>query len=77
MLTSEGIIFQIFMSALQDVLKTCENYAMTHNMKFTTDPDPKKCKTKFMAFLTKTKKLSNVYLCSNSLSWVDRIKLLD
>ena len=64
------------LSALQDMLKTCEDYAMTHNLKFSTDPDPKKCKTKCMAFLTKPKKLSNVYLCGNPLPWVDSLKHL-
>ena len=64
------------LSALQDMLKTCEDYAMTHNLKFSTDPDPKKCKTKCMAFFTKPKKLSNVYLCGNPLPWVDSLKHL-
>ena len=29
--------------ALQDMLQTCQEYAETHNLKFSTDPDPKKC----------------------------------
>ena len=30
------------LSALQDILNTCEEYAAMHNLKFSTDVDPKK-----------------------------------
>ena len=39
------------LGALQDMLQTCQEYAASHNLKFSTDPDPSKCKTKLMAFL--------------------------
>ena len=39
--------------SLQEMIKTCEEYASEHNLKFSTNIDPKKCKTKFMAFLFK------------------------
>ena len=39
--------------ALQDMLRTCQDYAEAHNLKFSTDKDPKKCTTKCMAFLKK------------------------
>ena len=55
------------LSALQDMLTTCEEFAAKHNLKFSTDPDPRKCKTKCMAFLKKPRKLPNVYLCGNPL----------
>ena len=48
------------LSALQDILNTCEEYAAKHNLKFSTDPDPKKCKTKCMAFLVKAKQLPDM-----------------
>ena len=35
--------------ALQDMLVTCQEFATSHNLKFSTDLDPKKCKTKYMA----------------------------
>ena len=51
------------LGALQDMLKTCEEYASGHNLKFSTDPDPVKCKTKLMAFLRKPRDLPQLSLC--------------
>ena len=39
--------------ALQCMIDTCEEYAEAHNLKFSTDPDPVKCKTKCLAFTTR------------------------
>ena len=64
------------LSALQDILKTCEEYAESHNLKFSTDVDPKKCKTKCMAFLTRPRELPKMYLCGSPLPWVDSLKHL-
>ena len=61
------------LSALQDILKTCEEYAGMHNLKFSTDPDPKKCKTKCMAFLSKPRELPDMLLCGNPLPWVSSL----
>ena len=38
------------------MLTTCEEYAATHNLKFSTDPNPVKCKTKLMDMKIKTAK---------------------
>ena len=32
--------------AIQEMLKICEQYASEHNLQFSTNPDPVKCKTK-------------------------------
>ena len=64
------------LSALQDILKTCEEYAAAHNLQFSTDSNPIKCKTKCMAFLKKPRTLQNMYLCGNPLPWVDSLKHL-
>ena len=64
------------LSALQDMLRTCEEYAASHNLKFSTDPDPVKCKTKLMAFLSKPRDLPRLKLCGTLLPWVDKIKHL-
>ena len=61
------------LSALQDILKTCEEYAAQHNLKFSTDKNPQKCKTKCMAFLFKPRKLPDMHLCGNPLPWVDSL----
>ena len=36
--------------ALQIMLNICEDFARSHSMLFSTDPDPSKSKTKFMMF---------------------------
>ena len=45
-------------------------------MKFSTDPNPVKCKTKLMAFLKKPRELPSLVLCGTMLPWVDKIKHL-
>ena len=64
------------LSALQDMIETMEEYASSHNLKFSTDPDPKKCKTKCMAYIRKPRELPSMMLCGNPLPWVDSIKHL-
>ena len=58
------------------MLTTCEEYAAIHNLKFSTDPDPIKCKTKCLAFLLKPRELPSMYLCGNPLPWVSSFKNL-
>ena len=58
------------------MLRTCEEYARKHNLRFSTDPNPVKCKTKLMAFLRKPRNLPGLVLCGVELPWVDRIKHL-
>ena len=64
------------LSALQDMLTTCEEYAVSHNLKFSTDENPEKCKTKLMAFLKKKRELPNLKLCGTDLPWVNKVKHL-
>ena len=52
------------------MLKTVENYCQEHNLKFSTDPNPAKCKTKCLAFLKKERPLPNISLWGNNLPWV-------
>ena len=58
------------------MLTTCEEYALSHNLQFSTDPNPVKCKTKLMAFLKKPRQLPGLMLCGNPLPWVTQIKHL-
>ena len=62
--------------ALQEMLKTCEEYAEEHNLKFSMDPDPNKCKTKCIAFLKSDRDIVPLQLCCNPLPWVDHGKHL-
>jgi hypothetical protein len=62
--------------ALQCMLNTCEEYAAAHNLRFSMDPDPIKCKTKCLAFTSKKTELPKMMLCGNPLPWVDHCKHL-
>ena len=56
--------------ALQVMLSICEKYAASHGLRFSTDPDPRKSKTKCLAFLQNEKVVKPVLLCGNELPWV-------
>ena len=56
--------------ALQEMVLICERYAKEHDLKFSTNPDPKKCKTKCIAFLKKPRDIENIKLCGDELPWV-------
>ena len=62
--------------ALQQMLITCEEFAIEHNLRFSTHPEPKKCKTKCLAFLYKKRELPKLKLCGDDLPWVDVCKHL-
>ena len=64
------------LAGLQDMLRTCEEYAQMHNLRFSTDPRPSKCKTKCMAYLRKNRDLPSMMLCGTTLPWVDQLKHL-
>ena len=61
--SDDNICLAPSLSALQDMLETCESYAAAHNLRFSTDRNPSKCKTKTMAFLKKVRPLPNLILC--------------
>ena len=63
-------------NALQEMLNTCEEFVQEHNLKFSTDANPSKCKTKCLAFLFRKRELPRLKLCGNSLPWVDNCKHL-
>ena len=58
------------------MLETCEAYAAVHNLKFSTDQNPSKCKTKTLAFLKRVRPLSQLLLCGNPLPWTNKCKHL-
>ena len=64
------------LDGLQEMLKVCETYAETHNLKFSTNDNPSKSKTKCMAYLFKERKLRDMVLCGNKLPWVHKGKHL-
>ena len=62
--------------ALQSMLAICERYAEDHGLKFSTDPSPKKSKTRCLAFLQSKRDIKPVVLCGNELPWVKSCKHL-
>ena len=56
--------------ALKEMMSTIEKYCNDHNLRFSTDPDPAKCKTKCIAFLKNDRELPSITLCGNPLPWV-------
>ena len=58
------------------MLKTISDYALEHNLSFSTHPEPRRCKTKLMAFLKKPRTLPAVLLGEVALPWVDHCKHL-
>ena len=60
--------------ALQPIQYRLNN--QVNNLKFSTNPDPKKCQTKTLAFLKKPLPLPNLYLCGNPLPWTKTCKHL-
>ena len=74
--SDDNICLAPSLKALQDMLDTCQEYAAAHNLKFSTDNNPDKCKTKTMAFLKRNRVLPNLTLCGNPLPWTNKCKHL-
>ncbi|MEO2160307.1 MAG: reverse transcriptase domain-containing protein, partial [bacterium] len=58
------------LDGLQDMVKTCGSFAKMHNLSFSTNSNPSKCKTKCMAFLKSERTFSNIKLNGVDLPWV-------
>ena len=74
--SDDNFILAPSIGALRDMIWTCESFAKKHNLQFSTDPNPEKCKTKLIAFSKSSnyKPNANVYLCDNILPWVVNVK---
>ena len=53
-----------------------QEYALSYNLVFSTDPNPVRCKTKCMEYLSKQRPLPSMVLCGTELPWVDKSKHL-
>ena len=62
--------------ALQEMITNCGTFAKKLNLTFSTHDDPRKPKTKCMAFLKKDRSLKNVKLNRKDLPWVKAAKHL-
>ena len=64
------------MDGLRNMINTCSSYAKSHNLKFSTNDNPTKSKTKCMAFLRQNRKLDELVLDGKPLPWVSSVKHL-
>ena len=62
--------------ALQEMIKNCEKHTSDLNISFSTHENPKKCKTKCMAFLNKEREVKNIILGGKDLPLVNSAKHL-
>lgn len=69
------ILLSPTMDGLQEMVRTCEEFASDHNLKFSTHV-LKKCKTKCIAFTKKKGVLRNIMLNKKILPWVESAKHL-
>ena len=60
--SDDNLLVAPSLDSLQEILKTCELFAEEHNLKFSTNINPIKCKTKCVAFLFKEKELDPLVL---------------
>ena len=68
--SDDSLLLAPSLDSLHEMIKTCEEYANAHNLRFSTNKDPNKCKTKCLAFLQKSRELPPMYLCGDPLPWV-------
>ena len=61
---------------LQNMINTCSRYAKSHNLAFSTHENPKKSKTKCLAFQRKKKDIRKMTLNDKELPWVNSVKHL-
>ena len=71
--SDDDILLAPSLAALQGMLQIAESYAISHGLKFSTDPDPRKSKTKCISWLISPRPLPKLLLCGNQLPWVEKI----
>ena len=59
---------------LQAMMNICQKFAATHNLKFSTNRDPDKSKTKCIHFSRKRQNLASITLNGDKLPWVESAK---
>ena len=71
--SDDDILLAPSLSALKHMIFLAEQYFTKHGLSFSTDPDPRKSKTKCIAWLKEKRTLPNLVLCGNQLPWVDKV----
>ena len=71
--SDDELLLSPTVSGLQEMIKLTETYCQSHGLKFSTDPDPRRSKTKCISWLHRPRQLPMMRLCNNSLPWVNKI----
>ena len=58
------------------MIKTCEDFVNEHGLKFSKDPIPHKCKTKYIPYLLEERALRPMKMCNKNLAQVNSGKHL-
>ena len=76
MYADDIVLLSPCIDGLQRMIDTCSDYAKTHNLSFSTHEDPKRSKTKCIAFRRRKEELGSLELNGKSLPWVNSVKHL-
>ena len=63
----DNLVMSPTLEGLQKMMSICEEFAKEHNLSFSTNVNPKKSKTKCVAFLKTPRPLSTIKLNGNNL----------
>ena len=72
----DNVLLSPTLDGLQQMIRTCEQYAKEHNLSFSTNTNSHKCKTKCMAFTQDDRNLQPLRLSGNNLPWVKSVRHL-
>ena len=73
--TDDLLLISPSLDGLQEMTKSCEDYARSLNLSFSTNVNLMKCKTKCMAFLNQECELRNITMDEKDLPWVKRLNI--
>jgi hypothetical protein len=71
--SDDDLVLSPTISGLQCMITITEEYCTSHGLKFSTDPDPIKSKTKCISWMRVRQPLPKMRLCGHLLPWVDKI----
>ena len=71
--SDDDLLLSPTVSGLQQMITITESYSNSHGLKFSTDQDPSKSKTKCISWMHRPRPLPRMRLCGNLLPWVRKI----
>ena len=71
--SDDDLLLSPTLTGLQTMIRITEDYSQSHGLRFSTDPDPRKSKTKCISWMRVPRPLPRMILCGHQLPWVERI----